>query len=287
MTVVRRRSNRGTLSSSAAFCAKLFAYFDVSARSACRERALFDDDEDNSWLEPSWRTQRERQRIDGLLGCSSELMSIVGQITDLARYKSSSLQGTDDDELLDGRVRRLHARLESLEQWTPLEDARSASGSSSASSSSSTVLLTAESKRQAALVFIAAALDDVPVGSPSLASLVRTTLDTLLAIPADELSPGLLWPLFVTGCEADDDRARLDVLSRFEAMDTRLGFGNIRRARAVVLTVWKQRDLLSAAGKTATTARGRAGKGNMQQGRPQRNDWRSLVVPLSWKLSLA
>lgn len=54
---------------------------------------------------------------------------------------------------------------------------------------------------------------------------------------------GLLWPAFITGCEANEEKSRSRIDAYFDKRET-LGIGNVKDARKVVHEVWRRRDTM-------------------------------------------
>jgi len=74
--------------------------------------------------------------------------------------------------------------------------------------------------------------------------LVRQSIEHLDAIALLELGQnvsGIMWPAFITGCEANDTYSRDRVDAYFDKRET-LGIGNVADARTVVREVWRRRD---------------------------------------------
>jgi hypothetical protein len=53
---------------------------------------------------------------------------------------------------------------------------------------------------------------------------------------------GILWPIFAIACESDESKSRNAFLKWF-ATKARLGIGSVAPTLAVVLEVWRRRDL--------------------------------------------
>lgn len=74
--------------------------------------------------------------------------------------------------------------------------------------------------------------------------LVRQSIEHLEAIEllaADLNESGLLWPVFIVGCEAQEEDLRASIDKYFDKRET-LGIVNVPTARRVVSEVWKRRD---------------------------------------------
>lgn len=74
--------------------------------------------------------------------------------------------------------------------------------------------------------------------------LVRQGIEHLEAIQVLELgqiASGLLWPVFITGCEAEEVDLRARIIENSDRRDA-YGIGGTATARRVVLEVWNRRD---------------------------------------------
>jgi arginine metabolism regulation protein II len=74
--------------------------------------------------------------------------------------------------------------------------------------------------------------------------LVRQSIEHLDAIEVlygGLTCSGFLWPLYITGCEAEDKDLRIRTVKLFEERD-KLTLGNVTVARKVVSEVWRRRD---------------------------------------------
>jgi hypothetical protein len=66
-------------------------------------------------------------------------------------------------------------------------------------------------------------------------------LDAIESMGANLKCSGLLWPLFITGCEANDKELRRKIIEHFDKRGS-LGIANVAAARRVVDEVWRRRD---------------------------------------------
>ncbi|KAJ6001084.1 hypothetical protein N7481_001493 [Penicillium waksmanii] len=82
------------------------------------------------------------------------------------------------------------------------------------------------------------------VHSRNLQDLVRQSLKHLEAIEIHEATSrncGLLWPLFIIACEADEKESRITV-SKWFTKGQSVGVANVTSAAKVVVEVWRRRD---------------------------------------------
>ncbi|RDW83428.1 hypothetical protein BP5796_04919 [Coleophoma crateriformis] len=66
-------------------------------------------------------------------------------------------------------------------------------------------------------------------------------LDEIMRLEAGQNVSGLLWPAFITGCEADEAYSRGRIEAYFDDREA-LGIGNVMEARTVIREVWQRRD---------------------------------------------
>jgi arginine metabolism regulation protein II len=66
-------------------------------------------------------------------------------------------------------------------------------------------------------------------------------LEAIDLLTADLNVSGLLWPVFIVGCEAEEKGLRAGIDKYFDKRET-LGIANVPTARRVVSEVWKRRD---------------------------------------------
>ncbi|RDW71070.1 hypothetical protein BP6252_07633 [Coleophoma cylindrospora] len=66
-------------------------------------------------------------------------------------------------------------------------------------------------------------------------------LDRIMRLAAGQNLSGLLWPAFMTGCEADEAESRGRIEAYFDDREA-LGIGNVTDARTVIREVWQRRD---------------------------------------------
>ena len=84
----------------------------------------------------------------------------------------------------------------------------------------------------------------IEIATKKMQWLVRKSVEHLDAI--DMLTrrltcSGFMWPLFITGCEAEDKFLRKRIVKTFEERD-KLCIANVTAARKVLYKVWRRRD---------------------------------------------
>lgn len=97
---------------------------------------------------------------------------------------------------------------------------------------------TAELYRLASLLYLQRVVPD-PGDEARRATYVRQAFAALGEVPV-ATGP---WPVFIVACEARTDEERISILETLDQMDKVRNVGNVRVMRALLETIWKQRDL--------------------------------------------
>lgn len=97
---------------------------------------------------------------------------------------------------------------------------------------------TAELYRLASLLYLQRVVPD-PGDEVRRATYVRQAFVALGEVPV-ATGP---WPVFIVACEARTDKERIHILETLDQMDKVRNVGNVRVMRALLETIWKQRDL--------------------------------------------
>ncbi|EXJ86523.1 hypothetical protein A1O3_03474 [Capronia epimyces CBS 606.96] len=219
-----------------------------------------------SWIDPrkqDWRlpVSDDHNHINGLTGCSKELLNLIMATTNLANAISDAerhpREGSNrnaehafyDTGQRDGIERRLHQ----IEQWLPSKYLSQSESCPSPTSSLSPfsepnrlhrLEIIAEVKRLAALIYFYARIDRATPEHPQIIRLTASMLNLLRKVPVS--ANALLWPLYIVGTlgvQSCQDEHRALVLERLEALEKRRQLRNVKDVRQVVVDVWKQRDL--------------------------------------------
>ncbi|KAI5240116.1 hypothetical protein E4T42_08478 [Aureobasidium subglaciale] len=247
------------------FAEKYFAFHDVIGRTACGEEPIFGID--------FWTSDGED--TDAWLGCSSGLVSILCEITELSRQHRSrpSLSLLPEFQsqaaLLERRLCGLHQRVFDEED--------------------DTLQLSAELKRLAAELYLHCSLNGATPAMPLVVSHVQQILRLISVLLEHEVLAGLSWPLFVAAVELESmadlewverqdlphevpNHARPFVLYALNRL--RGSIANITKTRSVIERVWLLRSQhdLSEIHPSLTK---------------DQNDWERYVSPLCGGLSLA
>ncbi|RFU24349.1 hypothetical protein B7463_g11987, partial [Scytalidium lignicola] len=227
------------------FIGQYFASHNIMAYTALahptkeREQALLEGG--LRWL----RTiNRPEQEIDCIVGCSTEIMTIILEISQKVRSQKNTMSAQERHQIFLWKV-QTERRLTALTQ-TPLIPPRTISSSLSPvdAQSVSTVLNTAESFRQATLIllqYLCPSFSPISARQSTIQTCVREILDIMSRCPISPIGArsSSLWPFFVAACHVTEDKDRVFVLRRFNEMESRKRFGNIRPVREVVECAWK------------------------------------------------
>ena len=240
------------------FSDTFFAYQYVIGRTACGEQPVFNSS--------YWDT--DDSIIDGWLGCSPALVSIVARVTELSRQRAQI-----PESAFLSQAASLESDLDSLEQLPPGE-------------MDAVLIHVAELKFLAAKVVFYASLHNADPHTPLIRELVGTILRSFRGMPQSGSRAALLWPLFVAAVELDpqDDDFESDVNDNNAFTGRRMvldeleilalnSLANVARARAVIVKIWQSRDDSDAE--------------TLQPRIAGANDWERFVAPFCSNMSLA
>ncbi|KAI1490164.1 fungal-specific transcription factor domain-containing protein [Biscogniauxia mediterranea] len=178
----------------------------------------------------------EPESLQALTGFSKELLILIseinslGSIRDNVNVSENQPLGRDQKQCRDEIERRLHHlnQRDRTNPNIPKEETHYIS----------------EAKRLAALMYLYARLDHA---SPHEPCMVRLTSQILSIIPNISLRTNtVLWPLFIAatlGIRPESDEDRRMVLNRLAALQDTRQLGNVKKARQVIESVWKARDI--------------------------------------------
>ncbi|KAI5208956.1 hypothetical protein E4T39_00942 [Aureobasidium subglaciale] len=235
------------------FTEKYFAFHDVIGRTACGEEPIFGID--------FWASHGED--TDAWLGCSTGLVSILCEITELSRQHRS-------------RPASLERRLCGLRQRVFDEE-------------DDTLQLSAELKRLAAELYLHCSLNGATPVMPLVVGHVQQILRLVSVLLEHGVFAGLSWPLFVAAVELEPmadlewaerqdlpsdvpNYARPFVLYALNRL--RGSIANITKTRSVIERVWLIRSQHDLSEIHPGLVKGQ-------------NDWERHVAPLCGGLSLA
>lgn len=216
-------------------------------------QTAWSDQQSNFWRDSLFENLKYDYdtNIDLVLGCCPFLLTLVNNITLLGDYVETldfRLKHTKDtirESILRQRD-QLEFELVHLEQKSFLEEDNE---------SSLFVQLIAEVKKIAAILYLFLRVDQelyYALGKcyykqynlrlRSAKSWVLKAIDLMKKMDTSSMS--LLWPLFIVGVVSyDDDDCRYFVLQRLEDMENSRSLANVRMAKLIIETLWKEKDL--------------------------------------------
>ncbi|KAJ5380778.1 uncharacterized protein N7496_003206 [Penicillium cataractarum] len=244
-----------------AFVELFFAFQDVMGRTACAKADLFGA---SYWDEND-------KFIDGWMGCSPALVSILFAIMDLSR--SRRLMVSDSDKMtFNIKASSLNTKLQDLVQQVHTNAA------------DQTLQSIADLKKLTCHVYLHCALYDGKPADPMIKSHVREILQGIVTLIERDSVSHVIWPLFVAAVELDPldhelwsdpetstvTDGRVLVLSLLDKI-SKVSVSSVSRTRSVIEQVWQTRDF-KASGSSRPPS--------------DLNDWEHYVVPVSDALSL-
>ncbi|GAO51273.1 hypothetical protein G7K_5379-t1 [Saitoella complicata NRRL Y-17804] len=198
------------------FITMYFVAHEVMGRTAWESELLFECDQ--------WFDGDDESEIDGMMGCSRELMKLISKISNMA---SELRRDEGPAEQFAERRNEVGRKLYSLYQWSPEVNPE--------------LDAIAEIKRLSALIYFFARLEMAGPSEPRMEELTGQVIDMMRLLP-DKAT--LLWPLFIIGTlgvQSEEDRRF--VLDRLENMQRKRDLGSIRKGRKAIEAVWVDRDL--------------------------------------------
>ncbi|KAJ5460670.1 uncharacterized protein N7458_002222 [Penicillium daleae] len=269
---LRRKQQQISPSSSAGredtvseFVELFFAFQDVMGRTACAKADLFGA---SYWDEND-------PIIDGWMGCSPALVSILFAIMDLSRSRRLMVSDSAKTDF-NVKASSLNRKLQCLVQQpnVNVEDR--------------TLQNIAELKKLTCYVYLHCALYDGKPTDWMIKSHVREILKGIVDLIDRDSVSHVIWPLFVAAVELDPldlelwsdpdtgvtTDGRVLVLSLL-ARIAKVSVSSVSRTRSVIEQVWQTRDF----NISKASGSGRAPSSDL-------NDWEQYVVPVSDALSL-
>lgn len=217
-------------------------------------------------ITPTWSPM---SNVDTLLGASTTLWPIIHRLSDLLAAQAELREAIEANNTSKASV--LRTEFEStasaielaLTNWTAqipasqndfqcniFEGGHGFDLGQTISSSSpeldphlQSILANAEAYRQASLVYLYRYIHLQPTSSTLVQKHAKIALAACVQV-VEWQGPmsALLWPLFISSCEAIDEGDRDLAKQAFTGVGTRQGFFNIRRAWDVVQEVWERGD---------------------------------------------
>ncbi|KAM5359055.1 hypothetical protein ACJZ2D_014776 [Fusarium nematophilum] len=220
----------------ASFAERYFAFQDVISRTACGNSPIFG-------LE-YWQRPDHSEDIDGWMGCSPAMASIIFRITELARARD---RDSMSEAVFEGEVAVLERELASVGSRVTVMEALD-----------DTLRKCVDLKKASVGLYLQCLLRDANPSTPRVSKSVGEILSSVDELVSQGCVAGLMFPLFVAGVELnplhDDDilgvqaetssrvSGRRLVLETLNAM-VGVSLANVERTKAVILKVWRMRDL--------------------------------------------
>jgi hypothetical protein len=184
-----------------------------------------------------------RQKLDSFMGCATTLFPLIGQVADLCykvrRTPTNSASIISQATFLQDKI----------QNWSPGD--RSYSDIQDDSNNGQHILhtiQTAKAHRYATLLYLHQAVPEIP--SPSSEVLAKTILKFLATVPPPSQAIIVqIYPLFVAGCEVEQEEDRQWVRERWAFMAARMWVGNVDRCWEITQEVWSRRNAANACRK--------------------------------------
>jgi hypothetical protein len=200
------------------FLLSLFTYHDVLSSISKGEKPMLD------------HNYSPLPGADELMGCTTSVLSIVSQISDLQSLKKAASMdesGNQDAELPStGMVLEAKLKTWKAPSTYPMLNQQ-----------------TAEAYRHAALIYLYRVIYNIGAPHPLTLSHVRKCLDSLGTIPSQSSLASIhVWPLFTAGCESVSIQDREFVCQRFQEMYAQRRMLSLKRVQRAIEDVWADKD---------------------------------------------
>ncbi|KAI9760460.1 MAG: hypothetical protein M4579_001654 [Chaenotheca gracillima] len=248
MSIMRtRRSNNGPTSN---FLEKTFRYFDVMCSLSTGGSPMSGNVPlaSNRELLPVPGSP-SLTMVDIVFGLVTDLWPIVHRMAHIVELKHEM---ENEEHNLTDRAMSLRAEFETaastlelaLHQWTPRTPGSFVSSDTpSEDSKLQSMVNNAEAYKQASLVFLFRTIRGLPRHAEKVQVHAKQALQACLRVIvfAGPMST-LLWPLFISSCEAIDEVDRDVSRSVFTHLDNRQGMQNIVHALDITHEVWRRQN---------------------------------------------
>ncbi|KAL3451568.1 fungal-specific transcription factor domain-containing protein [Aspergillus insuetus] len=198
--------------------------------------------------------------IDELIGCSTEIVHIINEITSLSVAMSRQtadnppIRPRAEGQLFERRIKQLSIQtLDIANEY---------------------LLTSAEAFRIAAQIYLRLACYDMSIADPSILDLHEALCACLQSVIV-EGGPRRsfpMWPLFLAGCTSVYDAQRKTIIELFEIVNSQWPISNIAAVWTAVKTVWHSRDLELCTPATSSC---------------KQQDWQDVIHRFGWKLALS
>jgi hypothetical protein len=198
--------------------------------------------------------------IDELIGCSTEVVHLINQITALSVTMSRAMADNPrirphaEGQLFERRIKGLSMQIPGLVNEY--------------------LLNSAEAFRIAAQIYLRLVCYDMSIADPSILQLHQALCVCLQSVIV-EGGPRRsfpMWPLFLAGCTSVYDNQRKKIIELFEIVNSQWPISNIAAVWTAVKTVWHTRDLELCTPATSSC---------------KQQDWQDVIHRFGWKLALS
>lgn len=184
--------------------------------------------------------------LQTLTGCSTEFFQILADVNTLASdYARYSRNDFADPAVLAGLDHRRHELERQLHSYGPnLYPVEDGQGQPSQPSENS---LTLDIRRLTGLLHLYSRIDHLGPDDPCVSNLASQILHLISQAPIR--SNIVLWPLFMVatlGIGPHCDEERVFILQRIDALQQQRQMRYIKKARRIIVGVWKLRDARDA-----------------------------------------
>jgi hypothetical protein len=183
------------------------------------------------WIKTNFR------QIVGVLGCSMELLQLIGCINQLCGLRRSAgwVDPLSSPSPFLDKISLMENRLLDLHQELVIRP-----GSTTGNIDNMRITFTSELYRIAALLYFYQTVPSTFLPIIDIQSLLNTGLSILWKMGICS-SP---WPLFIIACSVQEDD-RIPILNLMEASGSSRRIGNYSIIMGLVKAVWKRQDILS------------------------------------------
>lgn len=214
------------------FLCNTFVYMDVIARLTSLEESVeLNFEEILGTVNMNFGDHIE---VDPLMGCATTLFPLIGRVANLIQR----VRKTETNSL--NIVSQAMELKEQLQRWQ-VPNTRLFERPEDPSSEVQHSCQTADAYRYAMLLYLHQAVPEIPSDPPS--TLAKKVLLTLASVPLSSRTTIVqIFPLFAASCEITNADDRNWVMTRWDAMMSRLKIGNVTSGWNVVQEVWSRRD---------------------------------------------
>jgi hypothetical protein len=198
--------------------------------------------------------------VDELIGCSTEIVHIINEITALSVAMSretttdSRIRPHAEGQLFERRIKAMSGQtLDHVNDY---------------------LLKSAEAFRIAAQIYLRLVCYNMSIADPSILQLHKNLCGCLqtVIVQGSPRRSFPMWPLFIAGCTSAYDTQRKTIIELFEVVNSQWPISNIAAVWTAVKTVWHSRDLELCTPATSSC---------------KQQDWQDVIHRFGWKLALS